>query len=185
MARKYLIFTVGLLLASLTLINPAKAEDIKGKWGVGYRYRYVAPDDDNFKAHGNCHNVNLTYGLTDNIAIEGEFGHFRLKSNAASEVGTYSLHAGIQLRANAIKNFVPYLVGGPGLQIYDYNNVSGGDMKDETFSFSYKTGGGIEYFLNKNLAFNLEAVYIYGNTGGKASLDVYGWQYGGGVKYYF
>lgn len=185
MTGKYISFAVILSLVLLTVINPAAAEDIKGKMGIGYRYRYVAPDDDNFKANGNCHNINLTYGLTDNIALEGEAGHFRLKSTAASEVGVYSLHGGIQLRANAIKNLVPYLTGGAGFQVYDYNNVSGGDRKDKTISFSYKTGGGIEYFFNKNVAFNLEAVYIYGNTGGDASLDVYGWQYGGGVKYYF
>lgn len=166
-------------------LGSAYAQDTKGKFGLGYNYRYVAPDDDDFKTGGNNHSLDLTYGLTNNIALEAEIGHFMLKSKAGSKLGVYSFYPGVQLRMNPIKQFVPYLTAALGFQGYDYEKISGGDMKDKNFSLSYKTGGGVEYFLNKHLSLGLEVDYVYGNTGGEASLDVYGWQYGGGIKYYF
>lgn len=166
------------------MLRAALCQDIKNRWGIGYRYGYIASDDDDYKANGNSHNLNLTYGLTDNIALECESGYFRLKSKAGTRVGVYSFHTGLQLRANMNK-LAPYIIGGAGFQHYTYDNLGAGDRSDKEYSYSYETGGGAEYFLNKNWALNLEAVYIYGNTGGKATLDVYGWQYGGGIKFYF
>lgn len=177
-------FAVCVFVMLLLVCGSAWCEDIKGRWGVGYRYGFVNPDDDDFKSHGNAHYLNLTYGLTENIAVEAEGGYFRLKSKAGSEIGVYSLHADIQLRAN-LKRLAPYILGGIGFQGYKYDNIGSGDRKDKNISFSYEAGVGTEYFLSKNWALNLEAVYIYGNTGGNATLDVYSWQYGGGIKYYF
>lgn len=170
--------------AVLFLLNPAWSEEIKGRWAVGSRYRYFDADDADFRGNGNAANLNLTYGLTDNLALECEGGYYRLKSKAGTRLGVYSFHTNLQLRANT-KKIVPYLTGGIGFQHYRYRDIGEGDRRDKRFSYSYKTGAGAEYFINKNWAVNIEADYIYGNTGGKATLDVYGWQYGGGVKYYF
>lgn len=172
------------LAAVLFSLKPAWCEEIKGRWGVGSRYRYVVSDDDDFKRNGNSANLNLTYGVTDNLAVEGEAGYFTLKSKAGTRVGVFSFHTNLQLRAN-LKKFTPYILGGLGFQHYNFSKLGDGDRSDNNYSYSYRTGVGAEYFINKNWALNLEADYIYGNTGGNATLDVYSWQYGGGVKFYF
>ena len=180
--RKFVL--VVFIFACVLFVMAVSAQDIKGKFGVGYRYGFVHPDDADYKTNGNAHNLNLTYGLSDNLALEGETGYFRLKSKAGTEVGVYSLFTSMQFRLNLDK-FVPYLVGGIGLQYYDYDNLGEGDREDNKFSFAYRFGTGLEYFLKKNLSINGELVYVYGNTGGDATLDVYGWQYCAGAKFYF
>lgn len=159
-------------------------KDSGNKWGVGYRYRYVHPDDEDLKNQGgHSNNLNLTYRAFRNLALELEGGHFELESNSGTTIDVISLHAAVQLIANFSK-IKPYLVSGIGFQYYDREKTVGNTDAKES-SFSYKAGPGIEYFLNKNCAINLEGVYIYGNTGVRDSLDVYGWQFGGGMKFYF
>lgn len=173
-----------IFLGSFTLVRPIFSQDIENRWGLGYRYGYVDADDANYKTHGNAHNLNLTYIFNENFATELESGYFRLKSKNGSALGVFSFYANLQLRT-AIKSFYPYIVGGIGGQYYDYDKLKGNDRKDKTVSFSYKTGLGVEYFFDKNWALNFECVYVYGNTGGNATLDVYGWHYCAGMKYYF
>ncbi len=179
------IFTVFFSLAMvLILIKPAFSQDITGKWAIGYRYNYVYLDDDDFSKEGNCNGVNLTYGLNEYFTVELETDYFSVESKSGTKLGVTSSHANLQLR-KSFKNFVPYLVGGLGFQYFKYSELGDGDRKDNNISYSYKTGGGLEYFFNKNLSMHTEAAYVYGNTGGGATLDVYGWRLGTGLKYYF
>ncbi len=182
--RRLIFIIVPISILSVFLISAAWCQDIKGRWGLGYRYGFVDSDDADYKTNGNSHNLNLTYGLTDNLALECESGYYKLQSKAGTDLGVYSFHAGLQLRKE-IKNLVPYLTGGLGFQHYGYSELGDGDRKDNNYSYSYRTGAGAEYFFTDNFALNAEVVYIYGNTGGNATLDAYGWQYGGGIKYYF
>jgi len=179
-----IIGVLTVVIAGLTLLRPLFAQETENRWALGYRYGYVDVDDADFKSHGNSHNLNLTYILSDYLAFEFEGGYFKVKSKAGTKVEVFSLHGNFQLRTN-ISGFIPYLVGGLGTQYYDYGTLGSGDRKDKKYSFSYKAGTGIEYFLDDNWAVNLEVAYIYGNTGGNATLDVYSWRYGGGIKYYF
>lgn len=179
------IFIVFLMLALFQiLVKPAFSQDITGRWAIGYRYNYVNPDDEDFRKVSGSNGLNLTYGLNENLAIELEADYFSLKSKANTRLGVTSFHANLQLRKN-FNNFVPYLVGGLGVQCYKFDELGLGDSRDKDVSFSYKTGGGLEYFFNKNLSIHTEAAYVYGNTGGSATLDVYAWRFGTGLKYYF
>ena len=159
-------------------------QDSGNKWGVGYRYRYVYPDDEDLKDRGgNSNNLNLSYRAFRNVALELEGGHFELESNRGITIDVISLHAAVQLIAN-FGNIKPYVVAGIGFQDYKREGIVGNATAKDG-SFSYKSGPGVEYFLNNHWAMNLEAVYVYGDTGNNVSLDVYGWQFGGGVKFYF
>jgi len=182
MSRIFIL--VSILASFLILVRPALSQDIGGRWAIGYRYNYIFIDDDDFNKVNGSNGLNLTYGINENLAAELEADYFSVKSQAETRLGVTSLHANLQLR-KSFKNLVPYLVGGLGIQYYKYGELGPGDRKDNSFSLSYKTGGGLEYFFNKNLSINTEAAYVYGNTGGSATLDVYAWRFGTGLKYYF
>jgi opacity protein-like surface antigen len=169
---------------ALFFVKPAFSQDITGRWAIGYRYNYVNADDDDFRKVGAANGLNLTYGINKNLAVELETDYFGFKSKSYTRLRVTSFHTNLQLR-KSFKNFVPYLVGGIGFQYYRYSELGAGDRKDKIISYSYKTGGGLEYFINKNLAANTEVAYVYGNTGGNATLDVYAWRFGAGLKYYF
>ncbi len=161
-------------------------KDSMNRWGIGYRYRYVHPDDEDFKKGngGNNNNLNVTYWVDRDLALELEVGHFQLKTDVGSKIDITSAHLAIQL----IKDFdkiKPYFVAGIGFQHYKRNYVAESLNTGRDNSVSFKLGPGVEYYFDKNWAINLEAVYVYGDTGAKTTLDVYGWQFGGGIKYYF
>lgn len=181
--KKYLLYFFVLASFSI-LVKPVFPQDITNRWGTGFRYSYVLPDDDDFKTHGNAYNLNLSYGLNGFLALELESGYFRLKTVDGSILGVSSFLVNLQLRKQ-IKEWSPYLVGGVGFQNYHYDKLRLGDGKDKNFGNAYKAGFGLDYFLNKNWALNIESVYIYGNTGGRATLDTYGFHYSAGVKYYY
>lgn len=182
MSRVSVIFSTFALF--LILVKPVFSQDITGRWAVGYRYSYVNADDDDFRKAASANGINLTYGLNENLAIELEADHFDLKSKAHTRLGVTEFHTNLQLR-KSFNNFVPYLIGGVGLQYYNYSELGLGDRRDDNVSISYKTGIGLEYFINKNLALNTEGAYVYGDTGSGATLDVYSWRVSAGLKYYF
>ena len=169
--------------------NSTHHVDIAKRWAVGYRYGYVDADDADFRTStGNrnrgCQNLLVSYGINNNLTIEFEGSFFKLISMDSSELNTYSILANLQLRKK-VGDFYPYLVGGVGGQFFDYKDLGGTDAKDKDASIAYKFGGGLEYFLNNNWSLNAEGAYIYGNTGGSATLDTYSWHYKTGIKYYF
>ncbi|HDZ76889.1 MAG TPA: porin family protein [Candidatus Omnitrophica bacterium] len=172
------------VLAFFIFATSSFAEDITGRWALGSRYNYVVVDDADFKNNGNSYGLNFTYGISKHFALELEGDFFKVESKDNTKLVTYTLHSNMQLRKD-VGVFTPYLVGGLGIQYFDYGILKVDDRKDKDVSFSYKLGGGIEYFCDQNWALNIEGAYVYGNTGGSATLDVYGWRYGGGVKYYF
>ena len=174
------VFFVGLLVVPGTVF--CKSED--AKWSVGYRYGYVNIDDADFKTDGNSHDLTVGYELTDNLAVEAQSGHYRLKTHSGTGLDVVSALLNLQLRY-PLKKFVPYLVGGLGWQFYKYGNLYVDDKKDNRSSFSYKGGAGLDYFLRDDLSLGGEISYLYGNTGGGATLDVYHWRYCVGVKYHF
>ncbi|UCD14868.1 MAG: porin family protein [Candidatus Omnitrophota bacterium] len=184
MSRKLLFFVAVFLVTLLAVPGAAFCQDKKNKWALGYRYSYVDADDADFKTHGNAHDLIVGYELTDNFAVEAEAGHFRLKSKSGTGLDVVTAHASLQLRLPSGK-FVPYLSGGAGWMFYDYGTLYADDEKDNRNSFSYKAGAGMDFLLTEKLAFGGEVSYVYGNTGGGATLDVYHWRYGVGFKYYF
>lgn len=178
-----------IFIISADLIFAQEQEkDSMNRWGLGYRYRYVYPDDEDFKnQRGHSNSLNLTYRASKHIVLELEGGHFQLENKKDTTIDVFSIHAALQLVVpfDQIKpNIKPYVVGGAGFQKYDYGNATGEERGDDS-SFSFKVGPGVEYFFNENWAMNLEAIYVYGDTGYPSTLDVYCWQFGGGVKYYF
>ncbi|UCG35300.1 MAG: outer membrane beta-barrel protein [Candidatus Omnitrophota bacterium] len=183
------LISLTLFLSIIFLANTAFALEIwdlgmKDRYAIGFRYYYDDVDDEDFKRDGNVYSANLTYSLNSNFALELETGHVKLKSKFGTELGVFATYLNLQIR-KPIENWAPYLVGGIGGQFYDYGELKVTDKKDKSADFSYKVGAGLEYAFDKNWAMNVEYVYVYGNTGGSASLDTYGWQYGAGIKYYF
>ncbi len=161
-------------------------QDIKDRWSVGADFAYVRPEDAEYKESPNLlGRASVGCGISNNIAVELEAGSFRLKSKHDSKTTVYTLLTNLELRAKNFGKFVPYLLGGIGWAFFSYDDLHPTEKKDKTSSYAWKTGVGLEYFLNNNWALNFEGAHFYANTGGKTHLDVYGRHYSLGVKYYF
>lgn len=177
-----LTFVIGFALFS----NLGFCEEIKNRWAAGLDFAYVRPEDAEYKESTNLlGKASLGYGLSNNLAVELEAGTFRLKSKHESKTYVYSLLTNLELRCDKFGKFVPYLLGGIGVAFFSYDDLHSTEQKDKTWSPAWKAGVGIEYFLSKNWAVNLEGAHFYANTGGKTHLDVYGRHYSLGIKYYF
>lgn len=183
MIKNFIFLSVILAVGLFSGLAMAQEKD-DNKWALGTRYTYFDPDDADYTHNGNCYGLNLTYSFNDKIALELEGDYFKLQSKDNSKIGIYSIYANLQLKKR-LKKFYPYLTGGVGLQHYSYGILQRNDTKDEDSSISYKYGVGLEYAIVDNWRVNFETTYAYGNTGGGASLDVYGIRYGIGLKYYF
>jgi len=181
--RRVIILTA--LIAFAVFYKPVFCQEIEGRWAVGLDACYIHPEDAEYKDTFNgLHRITLGYGITNNLAGELEAGSFRLKSKWDSKTRIYTLLANLELRAASDK-IIPYIVAGIGLAFFSYDDLHPTERKDKTVAFAYKAGVGAEYFLTKNWAVNLEAVHFYTDPGEKTNLDVYSWQYSGGIKYYF
>ncbi len=164
-------------------------KDMERRRAFGYRYGFINVDDADIKKQGtggnrNCHSYTLTYDLSEKLALEWEWSSFRLISKVLTRVKAYSIGANLLYKLDT-GNITPYITTGLGIQHYRYSNIGTDDRKGHSFSHLIKSGGGLDYFLNKGLALNGEISYVYGNTGGDATLDVYQWRYSGGLKCFF
>lgn len=179
-----LIFVIGFGFAFFS--NLGFCKEIKNRWSAGLDFAYVRPEDADYKESTNLlGRASLGYGLGNNKALELEAGVFRLKSKQESKTTVYTLLTNLELRSDKFGKFVPYLLGGIGAAFFSYDDLHPTEQKDKTWSPAWKAGVGMEYFLNKYWAVNLEGAHFYANTGGKTHLDVYGRQYSLGMKYYF
>ena len=174
-----------ILFISIVFCKPGFCQDIKNRWALGLDISYIFPQDieykDTFSYPGR---INLSFGINNNLAIELEVGTYSLKSKWDSKTRIYTFLTNLELRTKPGK-IVPYALFGIGAAFFSYDDLHPTERKDKSASYAYKGGVGIEYFLTENWAVNLEAVHFYANTGGKATLDVYSYQYSTGLKYYF
>ncbi|MDD2271227.1 MAG: outer membrane beta-barrel protein [Desulfuromonadaceae bacterium] len=143
----------------------AMADSIKGRLGVTGKIGFINPADNNAEFSDNKTDTGLIagggliYGLDDHIALElditgATFGSDRGDFNVAD------VSFGGQYRfALNDSRVVPFV--GAGLDIiatdYDANNGAGSDV-DTTMGVHVK--GGLDFFLQRNLALTAEAKLV-------------------------
>lgn len=143
----------------------AMADSIKGRLGVTGKVGFIDPADNNAEFSNNSTDIGviagggLIYGLDDHIALEldltgATFGSDRGDFNVAD------VSFGGQYRfALSDSRLVPFV--GAGLDIiatdYEANNGAGSDV-DTMLGVHVK--GGIDFFLQRNLALTAEAKLV-------------------------
>lgn len=143
----------------------AMADSIKGRLGVTGKIGLINPADntaeniDNRTDTGLVAGGGLLYGIDDHFAAELDLTRAHFGSDTG-DFGVTNLSFGGQYRfALTNRQLVPYV--GAGLDIlfsdYDANNGFGSDV-DTTVGVH--VSGGIDYFLQRNLALTAEAKLV-------------------------
>lgn len=143
----------------------AMAESIKGRVGISGKIGFMSPADNesdfyhNRTDSGTIAGVGLMYGFDDHIAGEIEVSRTEFGSQTG-DFGVTNLSIGGQYRfAISPRQLVPYI--GIGLDIlssdYDPNDKVSRDI-DSTLGVH--VSGGLDYFLQKNLALNAEVKLV-------------------------
>jgi len=143
----------------------AMADSIKGRLGVTGKVGFINPADNNAEFYDNRTDTGviagggLIYGLDDHIALELDLTGAAFGSDTG-DFNVADISFGGQYRfALQQRQFVPYI--GAGLDIiatdYDANNGAGSDV-DTTIGVHVK--GGLDFFLQRNLALTAEAKLV-------------------------
>lgn len=195
------------------------AQDMEGKLGLGARVSYVNHSDDNYTVYGVkvdvepddsvMYGVNLTYFLASDISLELSVDHTETDidlyalglSGNAGELEIIPVLLSLRMHIYTNTKVSPYLTIGGG---YFFNDIAQNDSTIEFIygpgaeidvdnSLGYLLGGGIEYFISKKAAVNLDFKYIW--TEVEAKVNVPGFTkedfkinpfvIGLGVRYYF
>ena len=143
----------------------AMADSIRGKVGISGKIGFMNPADnesDFFKNKtdsGTIAAVGLLYGLDDHIALEVEASRTEFGSETG-DFGVTNISLGGQYRFGiSPRQLVPFI--GVGLDVlasnYDPNN---GVSSDVDSTVGVHISGGIDFFLQKNLALSAEAKLV-------------------------
>lgn len=151
------------LLAAITIATgSANADSIKGKAGATARIGFVSPHDSDLGDRrikpdiGVIGGGGLIYGITNTIAAELDI----TRSDAASDfpvsggaghLGVTNISIGGQYRFTVNPTqLVPYFGAGMDILMSDYRNY------DVDTTVGVHLSGGVDYFLNRNLALTAE-----------------------------
>lgn len=177
---------IGLVLCMITLLlffnNATFAQEMDKKWGIGARLSYYAPDDTTIEDvsfdpdSSVLFEGNLTYFVNDLFSFE--FGTGYTKPDVDAESSGISLEFGeleqipILLTGrfhywlpNTSTNF--YAGAGVGYYVNDFDLSSlfqtaiPGFNIDSDDSFGFHVNGGVEFFINDNVAFDVDLKYIW------------------------
>lgn len=144
----------------------AIADSIQGKLGVTGRIGFMSPADNsaeflnnNKTDDGFIAGVGFIYGFDDHIAAELEVS----RTNFGSETGDFGVtdySFGAQYRfALQQPRLVPYLGVGVDILVSDYDEF-GGARSDIDTTVGVHISGGVDYFLQRQLALTAEAKII-------------------------
>jgi len=195
------------------------AQDMEGKLGLGARVSHINYSDDDYTVYGVkvdvepdesiMYGVNLTYFFHRNLSLELSVDHTEPDvelsalglSGDAGEVESIPVFLSLRTHLSTNKKVNPYFTIGVG---YFFNDI---DQNDSTIKFIYGPGaeidvdnslgfllgGGIEFFISKKAAVNLDFKYIWTeveaevNVPGftKEDFEINPFVMGLGIKYYF
>ena len=149
------------LLATVTLMaSNSMADSIMNRLGITGRLGFIVPSNSTEVAIGTVGTNTdfiggggLIYGITDHIAAEIDITHASFGSAAGLDFDITNVSLGGQYRFLnlTISQLTPYVGGGLDILINGVSNGSADNVVGGHIS------GGVDYFLTKQLAFNLEA----------------------------
>jgi outer membrane protein len=147
----------------------AMADSIKGKLGVTGRIGFLNPADNtadpapgfprNRTDTGLVAGGGLIYGLDDHIAVELDVTRAAFGSETG-DFGVTNISFGGQYRfALQQRQLVPYIGVGLDILATDYD-VNSGARSDVDTTVGGHVSGGVDYFLQRNLALTAEAKLV-------------------------
>ena len=154
------------LTASVSLAaGTALADSIKGKLGVSGKIGFLVPADNDPDFVVNRQNNTdvgfvggggFIYGIDDHIAVEFEITRTDFGSNNG-DFGITNVTLGGQYRFKIDQpKLVPYLGGGLDILLSDFD-PSSGSRRDVDTTVGFHASGGLDYFIQRNIALNAEA----------------------------
>lgn len=162
--KKLIVFACLATTISMTA-GTAMADSIKGKLGVTGRVGFVNPADNNAEYIDNKTDSGLVvgggliYGIDDHIAAEFEITRADFGSDTG-DFGVTDYSFGGQYRfALQQRQLVPYLGVGVDILASDYDFYGIGQSDVET-TVGVHISGGVDFFLQKNLALTAEAKLV-------------------------
>lgn len=191
--KKLLVVVMALLLAS-----PVMAGEIF----LSYQGTGQMPEDDNFGYGKGFFGQAVELGYSwKYVAIGTEYYVYKPVTLWGSNFLDNSILSTIKIQYPLPWGITPYGVVGVGTHIYTNKDFKTDphqpaspwntpETLTRTFGLGMKYGGGVEYRV-KDFAIFGEVAYRYGDTGSRrgqpwtSSMAVYGWSYGGGVRWYF
>jgi outer membrane protein len=143
----------------------AMADSIRGKLGVTGRVGFLNPADntaehiDNRTDSGFVAGGGLIYGIDDHIAVEFEVSRAQFGSDTA-DFGVTDYSFGGQYRfALQQRQLIHYVGAGLDILVSDYDEYLGFTSDVETKVGAHLSGG-VDFFLQRNLALTAEAKVV-------------------------
>jgi outer membrane protein len=162
--KKLIVLTCLAATVSLTA-GTAMADSIRGKLGVTGRVGLLNPADNNAEYSNNktdpgfVAGAGLIYGIDDHIAAEFEVTRTDFGSDTG-DFGVTDFSFGGQYRfALQQRQLVPYVGAGLDILVSDYDE-NGGARSDVDTTVGAHVSGGVDYFLQQNLALTAEAKLV-------------------------
>lgn len=162
--KKLIVFACLATTISMTA-GTAMADSIKGKLGVTGRVGFLSPADNNAEFFDNRTDSGfvagggLIFGIDDHIAAELDVTRAEFDSDTG-DFGVTNFSFGGQYRfALQQRQLVPYLGAGLDILVSDYDE-NGGARSDVDTTVGVHVSGGVDFFLQKNLALTAEAKIV-------------------------
>jgi len=167
----------------VTALTEKKAQK---RYGLGILAGYNMPAKESFSG-GVTYGVNLWFKIAKNIALE--LSSLRLENKSAGDLNGLSegklaqtlILFGIQGRLFSEGRLVPYIVGGGDYSFNKYKlssamtdpwNQLGFTLTERVEdSWAFFIGGGVDFFISKNIVLNGDIKYSTGKTKGAWSLE--------------
>ena len=162
--KKLIVFACLATTISMTA-GQAMADSIRGKVGVTGRIGLLSPADNNAEFIDNRTDVGFVggagviFGIDDHIAAELEVSRSDFDSDTGN-FGVTNVSFGGQYRfALQQRQLAPYVGVGLDILVSDYDQF-GGAQSDVDTTVGIHVSGGVDYFLQKNLALTAEAKLV-------------------------
>lgn len=162
--KKLIVLACLVSTVSMT-VGTAIADSINGKIGVTGRVGFISPADNNAEYYNNktdtglVAGIGLLYGINDNIAAELDITRSAFGSDTG-DFGVTNVSIGGQYRfALQQRQLVPYIGAGLDILYSDYDE-NGGAKSDVEETLGVHISGGVDYFLQKNIALTAEAKLV-------------------------
>jgi outer membrane protein len=162
--KKLIVFACLATTISMTA-GTAMADSIKGKLGVTGRVGFLNPADNNAEFANNKTDTGfvggggLIFGIDDHIAVELEATRTHFGSDTG-DFGVTDVSFGVQYRfALQQHQLVPYVGAGVDILVSDYDE-NGGARSDVETTVGVHISGGVDLFLQRNLALTAEAKLV-------------------------
>lgn len=168
---KKIILLACLVAAVFVTAGTAMAESIRGRAGITGRIGILGPADNDVNEnyvnpyHNNRTDIGfvggggLIYGIDDHFAAELEVTRTSFGSDSG-DFGVTNVSLGAQYRfALQQRRLVPYVGGGLDILVSDYD-PNDGIRRDVDTTVGGHVNGGVDYFIQKNLALTAEAKLV-------------------------